>query len=202
MAASEVNLEDFSVYAHLTDEELLQIAVERSLSDKHPQADTDQRSAPRGPPPEPRNPEPTTDPPRPEHVQNCANPPTALTNFLYSPLNRESSPLLKAIMDGDAEALMDLVRQRPGSLTEPCDQDWVALHEAAYYGQLQCIRILLRGQGSAGSGGSEGSDGSGGCEGSDGSEGSDGPDGSDGSGGSEGSDGSGGSGGSEGSDGS
>ncbi|XP_027896743.1 ankyrin repeat and SOCS box protein 2-like isoform X3 [Xiphophorus couchianus] len=144
MAASEVNLEDFSVYAHLTDEELLQIAEERSLSDKHQQADTDQRSAPRGPPPEPRNPEPPTDPPRPEHIQNCANPPTALTQFLYRPLNRESSPLLKVIMDGDAEALMDLVRQRPASLTEPCDQGWVALHEAAFYGQLQCVRILLR----------------------------------------------------------
>ncbi|XP_014871565.1 ankyrin repeat and SOCS box protein 2-like isoform X1 [Poecilia latipinna] len=144
MAASEVNLEDFSVYAHLTDEELLQIAVERSLSDKHHQADTDQRSAPRGPPPEPRNPEPPTDLPRREQVQNCANPPTALTNFLYRPLNRESSPLLKVIMDGDTEALMDLVRQRPSSLTEPCDQGWVALHEAAFYGQLQCVRILLR----------------------------------------------------------
>uniref|UniRef100_A0A3B3VPW9 Ankyrin repeat and SOCS box containing 2a, tandem duplicate 2 n=1 Tax=Poecilia latipinna TaxID=48699 RepID=A0A3B3VPW9_9TELE len=131
MAASEVNLEDFSVYAHLTDEELLQIAVERSLSDKHHQADTDQRSAPRGPPPEPRNPEPPTDLPRREQVQNCANPPT-------------SSPLLKVIMDGDTEALMDLVRQRPSSLTEPCDQGWVALHEAAFYGQLQCVRILLR----------------------------------------------------------
>ncbi|XP_043962577.1 ankyrin repeat and SOCS box protein 2-like isoform X3 [Gambusia affinis] len=144
MAASEVNLEDFSVYAHLADEELVQIAVERSLSDIHQQTDTDQRSAPRARPPEPRNPEPPTDPPRSQHIQNCANPPTALTQFLYSPLNRESSSLLKLIMDGDAEALMDLVRQRPSSLTEPCSQGWVAIHEAAYYGQLQCVRILLR----------------------------------------------------------
>uniref|UniRef100_A0A3B3YUX6 SOCS box domain-containing protein n=1 Tax=Poecilia mexicana TaxID=48701 RepID=A0A3B3YUX6_9TELE len=59
---------------------------------------------------------------------------------------RESSPLQKVIMDGDTEALMDLVQQRPSSLTEPCDQGWVALHEAAFYGQLQCVQILLRGQ--------------------------------------------------------
>ncbi|MEQ2180175.1 hypothetical protein GOODEAATRI_032965, partial [Goodea atripinnis] len=89
MAMSEINLEDFSVYGHLTDEELLQIAVERSLSDKHHLPDFDQRpaslSTSTDPPPEPRhcNTDPPTQlpvsqPPQPVHVQNCANPPTAL----------------------------------------------------------------------------------------------------------------------------
>uniref|UniRef100_A0A667XGK0 Ankyrin repeat and SOCS box containing 2a, tandem duplicate 2 n=1 Tax=Myripristis murdjan TaxID=586833 RepID=A0A667XGK0_9TELE len=46
----------------------------------------------------------------------------------------------------DAEALMQLVRKRSSSLTEPSDEGWIALHEAAYYGQLQCLRILIRAQ--------------------------------------------------------
>ncbi|MED6278893.1 hypothetical protein CHARACLAT_028684 [Characodon lateralis] len=152
MAMSEINLEDFSVYGHLTDEELVQIAVERSLSDKHHLPDFDQRpaslSTSTDPPPEPRhcNTDPPTQlplsqPPQPVHVQNCANPPTAL---LYKVIKREFSPRQTIIMDGDAEALMDLVRKRSSSLTEANDEGWIALHEAAFYGQLQCVRILVR----------------------------------------------------------
>lgn len=59
---------------------------------------------------------------------------------------REVSPLQSIIMNGDAEALMELVQRRLSSLMEPNDKGWIALHEAAYYGQLQCIRILVRGQ--------------------------------------------------------
>uniref|UniRef100_A0A3B4WAP3 Ankyrin repeat and SOCS box containing 2a, tandem duplicate 2 n=1 Tax=Seriola lalandi dorsalis TaxID=1841481 RepID=A0A3B4WAP3_SERLL len=127
MAVSD--LEDYDVYSHLSDEELLQIAVERSLADIHRPPGSDQitsssssASAPAAP------------------VPNCANPPTALSQFLY----KEVSPLQALIMNGDAEALMDLVRCRSSSLTDPDDEGWMALHEAAFYGQIQCVRILVR----------------------------------------------------------
>ncbi|XP_071759047.2 ankyrin repeat and SOCS box protein 2-like [Centroberyx gerrardi] len=39
---------------------------------------------------------------------------------------------------------MDVVRRKCSSLTDPSDEGWISLHEAAYYGQLQCLRILIR----------------------------------------------------------
>ncbi|XP_039873768.1 ankyrin repeat and SOCS box protein 2-like [Simochromis diagramma] len=154
MAVSEQNLDDYSIYSHLADEELLQIAVERSLSDKQASSSSSSSSGPiqTNPNPTHRGPDPpkgvqTVPAPEPApHIQNCINPPTALSQFLYKVYKREVSPLQSIIMNGDAEALMELVQRRLSSLMEPNDKGWIALHEAAYYGQLQCIRILVRGQ--------------------------------------------------------
>lgn len=49
-------------------------------------------------------------------------------------------------MNGDTEALKELIRQKSTILIEPNKEGWIALHEAAYYGQLQCVKILIRGQ--------------------------------------------------------
>ncbi|XP_026164005.1 ankyrin repeat and SOCS box protein 2-like [Mastacembelus armatus] len=173
MAVCE-NLSDYSVYTHLSDEELLQIAVERSLTDKHFPLHSDQSASSSSPAavaslstcPYPDAPTQTTlnprwrnrSPPRhlyyvppsqtppsePTDIPNSANPPRALSRFLYKPLKREISPLQTLILNGDAEALMDLVRQRSSSLVESNNEGWIALHEAAYHGQLQCVRILVR----------------------------------------------------------
>ncbi|XP_042359924.1 LOW QUALITY PROTEIN: ankyrin repeat and SOCS box protein 2-like [Plectropomus leopardus] len=158
MAAAQLNLDDYSVYSQLTDEELLQIAVERSLSDTQPAAPSPSLSVP-VPPVHPasnqRNPnsrQTRPDPPREldrfysstPAVPNSINPPTGLFQHIYRGLRREFSPLQTLIMNGDVEALEDLVGRRCGSLTEPNDEGWIALHEAAYYGQLQCIMVLLR----------------------------------------------------------
>ncbi|XP_051792968.1 ankyrin repeat and SOCS box protein 2-like [Acanthochromis polyacanthus] len=168
MAVSEQNLEDYSVYSQLSDEELLQIAVERSLIDKHTQPGHDQSSSPSFAPPTPddatqTNPDPSrrypdpsrrrnqAPPPQPPNqpppaVQNSANPPTAMSQFLYQAFKREFSPILTIIINEDVETLMDLVRRKSSSLTELSDEGWIALHEAAYYGRLQCLRILIRAQ--------------------------------------------------------
>ena len=50
------------------------------------------------------------------------------------------------MVNGDTEALMDLVRRRSSSLMEPNNEGWIALHEAAYCGQLQCVSILISGE--------------------------------------------------------
>ncbi|XP_041831431.1 ankyrin repeat and SOCS box protein 2-like isoform X2 [Melanotaenia boesemani] len=157
MAVSQLNLDDYSVYSHLSDEELLQIAVERSLSDKHPQRDSNPSSASLSASPVSAVPDATQRPPDlsrrrqqnppsqpPPHVPNSANPPTALSRFLYNTVRRELSPIQSIIVNGDVEALMGLVRQKSRILTEPNKEGWISLHEAAYYGQLQCVRILVR----------------------------------------------------------
>ncbi|XP_013878120.1 ankyrin repeat and SOCS box protein 2 [Austrofundulus limnaeus] len=152
MAVSEADLEDYSLYSHMSDDELLQIAVERSLTDKHNHPGSSSMLSALTPeqthvsPDQPKHPlqVPPFQSQEPTHVPNSANPPTALSQFLYKASNSECSPLLSIIKNGDAEALMDLVRQRSSSLTEPNDEGWIALHEAAYYGQLQCVRVLIR----------------------------------------------------------
>ncbi|KAM6991752.1 ankyrin repeat and SOCS box protein 2-like [Tautogolabrus adspersus] len=98
MATAQVNLEDFSIYSFLSDEELLHIVVERSL---------------------------------------------CLSQFLYG-FTRELSPVTSMIVNGDTDTLMDLVRRRSNSLMKPNDEGWIALHEAAYYGQQQSLCILIR----------------------------------------------------------
>uniref|UniRef100_A0A3Q3KJM7 Ankyrin repeat and SOCS box containing 2a, tandem duplicate 2 n=1 Tax=Mastacembelus armatus TaxID=205130 RepID=A0A3Q3KJM7_9TELE len=153
MAVCE-NLSDYSVYTHLSDEELLQIAVERSLTDKHFPLHSDQSASSNRSPPRHLYyvPPSQTPPSEPTDIPNSANPPRALSRFLYKPLKsqcfssqlREISPLQTLILNGDAEALMDLVRQRSSSLVESNNEGWIALHEAAYHGQLQCVRILVR----------------------------------------------------------
>ncbi|KAG7233587.1 hypothetical protein INR49_006862, partial [Caranx melampygus] len=130
MATSD--MED-DVYCHLSDEEMLHIAVERSLADLHCPPGSDQTTShPQDVPPSqtiprlrhhdlPKNlyyvPLPQTPPPEPPKFLNCANPPTALSQFLYKGFK---------------------------SLIKPDNNGWIALHEAAYYGQLQCVRILVR----------------------------------------------------------
>ncbi|XP_075968282.1 ankyrin repeat and SOCS box protein 2-like [Anarhichas minor] len=146
-----MNLDDYSVYSQLTDEELLQIAVERSLCDQS----TSSSSAPivlSGSNPRQRLPEPPRHlnyvppsqppPPDPPDVPHCANPPTG--QFLYEAPKRQLSHLQSLIMNGDAEALMALVGQKSSSLMAPDNDGWIALHEAAFYGQLQCVAILIR----------------------------------------------------------
>ncbi|XP_044024706.1 ankyrin repeat and SOCS box protein 2-like [Siniperca chuatsi] len=166
MAASELNLDDYSVYSHLSDEELLQIAAERSFSDRHHTPNSGQSTSSSSAPPAPAAPTQTNpnagqrypDPPRHLYyvppsqppssdtpdVPNCANPPTGLSQFLYKAFKREFSPLQSLIINGDAEGLMDLVRRRSSSLMEQNGEGWIALHEAAYYGQLKCVSILIR----------------------------------------------------------
>ncbi|EHH63847.1 hypothetical protein EGM_16901 [Macaca fascicularis] len=50
-------------------------------------------------------------------------------------------PLIKAIKNGDEEALKTMIKEGK-NLAEPNKEGWLPLHEAAYYGQLGCLKVL------------------------------------------------------------
>lgn len=54
-------------------------------------------------------------------------------------------PVLKAIKEGDAEALTVMIKDGK-NLAEPNKEGWLPLHEAAYYGQLGCLKVLQQGE--------------------------------------------------------
>lgn len=66
-------------------------------------------------------------------------------------------PVLKAIKEGDEEALKAMI-QDGKNLAEPNKEGWLPLHEAAYYGKLGCLKVLQRGEGQQGTGLSLGGD--------------------------------------------
>uniref|UniRef100_A0A8I3RQR7 Ankyrin repeat and SOCS box protein 2 n=2 Tax=Canis lupus familiaris TaxID=9615 RepID=A0A8I3RQR7_CANLF len=54
---------------------------------------------------------------------------------------RPVDPVLKAIKEGDEEALKAMIKSGK-NLAEPNKEGWLPLHEAAYYGQLSCLKTL------------------------------------------------------------
>ncbi|MXQ95060.1 hypothetical protein E5288_WYG010452 [Bos mutus] len=56
---------------------------------------------------------------------------------------RPVDPVLKAIKEDDEEALTAMIKAGK-NLSEPNKEGWLPLHEAAYYGQLNCLKALHR----------------------------------------------------------
>lgn len=63
-------------------------------------------------------------------------------DFFY----RETDPLVNAIWKGDVGTVRLMVKKSECNLLTANRFGWIPLHEAAYYGQDQCIKILLRGK--------------------------------------------------------
>lgn len=59
---------------------------------------------------------------------------------------RDARPLVNVIKNGDLKALKEIVKRNPMSLLIPNEKGWISLHEAAYYGQKECLKIILRGE--------------------------------------------------------
>jgi len=63
----------------------------------------------------------------------------------FCPL-REEEPLFKAIREGDAVRVKELA-MRPGTnLMLPSKPGWLAVHQAAWFGEDTCLRMLLSGK--------------------------------------------------------
>lgn len=81
------------------------------------------------------------------HALPLSTPETWL--FLCS--HRPMDPVLKAIKEGNEEALKAMIKDGK-NLGQPNKEGWLPLHEAAYYGQLGCLKVLQRGEASGGKG--------------------------------------------------
>ncbi|XP_060036944.1 ankyrin repeat and SOCS box protein 2 isoform X1 [Erinaceus europaeus] len=132
--------EEYSLCSTLSEDELLQVAVEQSLADKT-----------RGPAPEAvgvrlqprtRSSEPPKSPPASSPMglfQGVLQKYRSSKNSHLAPVD----PVLRAIKEGDTEALSAMLKEGK-NLSEPNKDGWLPLHEAAYYGQLGCLQTLQR----------------------------------------------------------
>ncbi|KAI5615152.1 ankyrin repeat and SOCS box protein 2-like [Silurus asotus] len=139
LPTSSVDTEDYSIYANMSEEQLLQLAIERSLADtnsqqnwSHPSRLTTQRSALQRfqniPPPANPPAIPTANPP--------SDPPCSLSDSDFD-------PFLSAVWKGDAKALSELIQSNSRNLLEANREGWFPLHKCAYYGHLECLKVLL-----------------------------------------------------------
>lgn len=60
-------------------------------------------------------------------------------------LLRDVDPVVFAIRGGDVKAVNDLATSAPHSLLRENKDGWIALHDAAFCGQTECLKALLRG---------------------------------------------------------
>lgn len=61
-------------------------------------------------------------------------------------ISRDLDPFLAAIWKGDAKTLSVLIKTKSRNLLEANQEGWLPLHESAYYGHVDCLKILLSGK--------------------------------------------------------
>ncbi|KAM6906731.1 ankyrin repeat and SOCS box protein 2-like [Lycodopsis pacificus] len=193
MAAASISrceaFKDYSLYSNLNDDELLQLAIERSLTDAPYDASNAITSATANTPPPPADSSSlnaaarTTNQSRhPTPAQSSAhysspNPPReqlpdpkmfdgTVSHFMMGSGKRmveyrradgtlvliapepeeEEEPLFKAIRVGDASRVKALAVLLGTDLMLPNKPGWLAIHQAAWFGQDTCLQVLLSAQ--------------------------------------------------------
>uniref|UniRef100_A0A3P8TEJ8 Ankyrin repeat and SOCS box containing 2a, tandem duplicate 1 n=1 Tax=Amphiprion percula TaxID=161767 RepID=A0A3P8TEJ8_AMPPE len=173
-SGSNLAFEDYSLYSNLSDDELLQLAIERSLTDTHCNTATNNStnttkntnqpscSGHNPPPAESTAHYSSPNPPSEEPPDPYVTPFSSLYNesATYSPFNRcacilvadgsypcrEEEPLFKAIRTGDANKVRALVMDQRTNLMLPSKPGWLAVHQAAWFGQDASLHMLLSAQ--------------------------------------------------------
>uniref|UniRef100_A0A667XGJ0 Ankyrin repeat and SOCS box containing 2 n=1 Tax=Myripristis murdjan TaxID=586833 RepID=A0A667XGJ0_9TELE len=167
-----LDLEDYSLYSNLSDDELIQLAIERSLTENQGSAPPAEHltGSPRAPHPPAANYNSQNPPAAHFSSQNppaahssSQNPPAAHSSSQNPPAAHSSSqnpphealkwircervekeePLFEAIKSGDASRVKALAGLTSTNLMMPSKPGWLALHQAAFYGQEACLRVLL-----------------------------------------------------------
>ncbi|XP_029589239.1 ankyrin repeat and SOCS box protein 2 isoform X2 [Salmo trutta] len=145
-AGPTLGFDDYSLYNNLSDDELMQLAIERSLSETHDatppgEASNTPTALGRRTVQIRANPPPTRlNPPNPPRQEPSHRPPTA------KPTDVEEDTIVKAILNGDVTTLRAMAKDTGNNILRPDKYGWIPLHEAAYYGQDQCVRVLLGAQ--------------------------------------------------------
>ncbi|XP_046877796.1 ankyrin repeat and SOCS box protein 2-like isoform X2 [Hypomesus transpacificus] len=151
-AGLTANLNDYSLYSDLSDDELMQLAIERSLTENHILTSADQRQ-----PAVQNQPnrcvrlnsetkysyyfDTNRPPPDYEPENNVMLTPSSANPSPSLPL--DYSPLMSLIKHGQMKTLKEITISNPGVFIKPFTDGWVALHEAAYYGQEECLNLFL-----------------------------------------------------------
>ncbi|XP_062267077.1 ankyrin repeat and SOCS box protein 2-like isoform X2 [Platichthys flesus] len=139
-----LSFEDYSLYSNLSDDQVLQIAMERSLNDTHssnPNTTSNTTSN-------------ATTNLNPEVRHSSQNLPPAQSLAHYSspnpprekPPDPEEEPLFKAIRVGDVNRVKIMAMCPGTNLMLPSDPGWLAIHQAVWHGQDSCLRVLLSAQ--------------------------------------------------------
>lgn len=152
--------EEYSLYSSLSEEELIQMAIEQSLceggasqsaafsqqkwSNAEPTTSWNQRPAHHPTPPTNRSP-----PANPAANQD-PNPDRrgALRkrydgSYFRTNLPAAPDPIEEMIRKGDEEGLTAAMKSGK-RLNEPSKDGWLPIHEAAYYGSLGCLKVLFQ----------------------------------------------------------
>ncbi|XP_014326553.2 ankyrin repeat and SOCS box protein 2-like [Xiphophorus maculatus] len=199
---SALAFEDYSLYSNLTDDELLQLAIERSLTETQcsgaaavqtaaVQTAAVQTAAVQTARLQDNVPEPTSTSRYQRRTPSSQNPPAAQTSATYSSPNppkekppdlktfngtvsrfmtgsgkrmvayykndgslvhiapepeEEEEPLFRAIREGNANKVRALAVCPGTNLMLPSKPGWLAIHQAAWFGQDSCLRMLLSAQ--------------------------------------------------------
>uniref|UniRef100_A0A8C2WUR1 Ankyrin repeat and SOCS box containing 2 n=1 Tax=Cyclopterus lumpus TaxID=8103 RepID=A0A8C2WUR1_CYCLU len=183
MAAASIShfeaLEDYSLYSNMSDDELLQLAIERSLTDTPCNTSNTitsarnthlSRHSSHNPPADYSSHNPPADysshnPPADYSFHN-APPGQTTAHAHYSSPNppdpyvvshslqgahgyfscREEEPLFKAIRVGDVSRVEALAMRLGTNLMLQNEPGWLAIHQAAWFGQDTCLQVLLSAQ--------------------------------------------------------
>ncbi|XP_055741266.1 ankyrin repeat and SOCS box protein 2-like [Salvelinus fontinalis] len=135
-----LGFDDYSLYNNLSDDELILLAIERSLSDAHNatspgEASNTPTTLGRRTVQYRTNPSPTR--PNPPRQEPRHWPPTT------NPTDAEQDTIVQAILNGDVTTVQAMAKNNANNILWPDKYGWIPLHEAAYYGQDQCVRVLL-----------------------------------------------------------
>ncbi|CAD7688600.1 unnamed protein product [Nyctereutes procyonoides] len=136
--------EEYSLYSSLSEDELVQMAIEQSLADKTWGPTTAEATASTCVNRQPAHFYPWTRSTVPPENPTASGPKGLFQGVMQKYKNSQLAPVdpvLKAIKEGDEEALKAMIKSGK-NLAEPNKEGWLPLHEAAYYGQLSCLKIL------------------------------------------------------------
>ncbi|XP_058596144.1 ankyrin repeat and SOCS box protein 2 isoform X2 [Panthera onca] len=136
--------EEYSLYSSLSEDELVQMAIEQSLADKTRGPTTAEATVSTRANRQPAHFYPWTRSTVPPENPPASGPMGLFQGVMQKYRNSQLAPVdpvLKAIKEGDEEALKAMIKAGK-NLAEPNKEGWLPLHEAAYYGQLSCLKAL------------------------------------------------------------
>ncbi|KAM8920723.1 ankyrin repeat and SOCS box protein 2 isoform 2-T2 [Pelodytes ibericus] len=155
---SMLGSEEYSLYSSMSEDELIQMAIEQSLVESNPGQTTalsrqkqaascnegataavrNYRQTPRHPPQPGNSAAPSHNP-----GSNQAAKKRYDGSYYSTPQVIENTPLEEAIVNNSEETLTNMIKAGE-LLYEPNKDGWLPIHEAAYYGSLGCLKILLK----------------------------------------------------------